>query len=175
MNIYIKEISVDDDKKYFDLLIELANYENSYAKPVPEDFEYQEFQSFKETRVKMGMEDYISPKYVRTTTFWVMDGDLPVGYATLKHELKENTIGGHFGLCLKREYQNKGIGTYISELLSKCAYELGIEKVIYTAKKENIQSQKNINKIGAVYFKEDDKYYYYEDDLTKKYGIERKR
>lgn len=174
MNIYLKEISIEDDKKYFDLLLELANYENVYAKPVPGDFDYSEFDSFKQTRVWMGSSEYNSPKYVRTTTYWVMDDLLPIGYATLKHELKENTVGGHFGLCLKKEYQNKGLGTLISDLLSKEAYNFGIEKVIYTSKKENIQSQKSVAKIGATYVREDDKYYYYEDDLTKKFQTGKK-
>lgn len=173
MNIYLKEIELEDDKKYFDLLVELANYKDVYAKPVPEDFLYEEFESFKNTRVNMGKEDYISPKYVRTTTYWVMDKNNPVGYATLKHELKGNTVGGHFGLCLKQEYQNKGLGIYISDLLSEKAYDFGIDKIVYTAKKENVQSQKNIQKINATYIKEDDKYYYYEDDLTKKYSKQR--
>ena len=44
---------VEDEDEFCDLLIELARYENTYARPVPSDFEPHEFDSFKRIRVKM--------------------------------------------------------------------------------------------------------------------------
>ena len=113
MNIWLKEISVDDSDEYGNLLIELSRYPDVYARPVPADFELEEFESFKRTRVKMAAGDNL-PSYVKqTSTYWVMDDNTPISYATLKHEIDINKPGGHFGLCLKKEYQNKGLGTIV--------------------------------------------------------------
>ena len=46
MNIWLKEIEITDDDKYCDLLIELAHYQDAYARPVPEDFTKEDFDFF---------------------------------------------------------------------------------------------------------------------------------
>ena len=165
MNIWLKELSMSDDKVYCDLLIELAKYEDVYARPVPKDFLYSEFEDFKKNRIRMRENDNLPSYVIPTSTFWVMDGDNPIGYATLSH----------FGLCLKKEYQNKGIGSIVSELLSKIAYyKLGIDEVIYTSKDENIQSQKSVEKIGGNLVKIEDGYHFYTISLKEKFEKERK-
>ena len=112
------------------------------------------------------------PKNItKTNTYFVMDNDIPIGYATIKHEIDINKPGGHIGCCLKKEYQNKGIGKIVSDELSKIAYyEIGIDKLIYTSKNENVQSQKSITKMDAKFLGVHDGYHFYEVDLTKKYG-----
>ena len=117
MNIYLKPIELEDGKEYCDLLIELARYEDAYARPVPSDFEPHEFESFKATRVKMASGVDLPSTVTQTNTYWVMDDVSPIGYATLKHKVDLSKPGGHFGCCLKKEYQNKGIG---KELVHRC-------------------------------------------------------
>ena len=101
MNIWLKPIEVEDGKEYCDLLIELARYEDTFARPVPKDFEPEEFSSFKETRIRMSMSE-IRPGIPKTNTYWVMNDISPIGYATLKHEVDLTKPGGHFGCCLKK-------------------------------------------------------------------------
>lgn len=170
MNIWLKEIELEDGKDYCDLLIELAQYKDVHARPVPEDFTEDEFEGFKKNRIRM-RENIDLPKNVTpTNTYWVMEDNHPIGYATLKHKANSNTIGGHFGLCLKKEYQNKGIGMVVSDLLSKIAYtELGIEEIIYTSKKENVQSQRSVEKIGGKLIDEHDGYFFYSVDIKNIY------
>ncbi len=169
MNVWLKEITTNDGKEYRDVLMALAKYPDVFARPVPSDFEEREFPSFLESRVRMRTGDNL-PKYVKITdTYWVMLDDKPIGYATLKHEADLQKPGGHLGLCLLKEYQNKGIGSIVSELLSQKAYELGIEDLIYTSKDENIQSQKSLDKIGATLVSVHDGYHYYMVNLKDKY------
>ena len=123
---------------------------NVYARPIPEPMEYEEFDEFKKARVNMKHKELIPENVLPTTTYWVMKDNIPIGYATLKHEMDMEKPGGHFGLCLKKEYQNQGIGSIVSQLLAeKAYYELGIEEVIFTSKEDNIQSQKSVEKIGG--------------------------
>ena len=174
MNIWLKEIELDDGIKYYELLSELSRYEDVYAKPVPEDFSLEEYEYFKKTRVHMASGINLPNNVVQTDTYYVMSEYEPIGYATLKHKVDMDKPGGHFGCCLKKEYQNKGIGTIVSELLSKRAYfEIGLDKVIYTAKDENIQSKRSLEHIDAKYIKKQNGYHFYEVDLRLKFEKER--
>lgn len=176
MNIWLKEISVNDDEKFCDLLIELANYKDVYARPVPSDFSYDDYESFKKTRVRMANNDNLPSSVFPTSTYWVMSDDEPIGYATLKHKIDENIPGGHFGCCIKKKYQNKGIGTIVSNELSRIAYyDLGIEEVVYTSKNENIQSQRSLEKIGAELINIHDGYHFYKVNLKDKFENKERR
>ncbi len=169
MNIWLKPISVEDGKEYCDLLIELARYPDAYARPVPEDFAEDEFEGFKRARVKMAAGIDLKPTIPQTSTYWVMDEDTPIGYATLKHTVDPTKPGGHFGCCLKKEYQNKGIGNIVADLLSEIAYnELGIEEVIFTSKDENVQSQRSVAHIGGELIGIHDGYHFYKVNIKKK-------
>lgn len=169
MNISLKEVSLEDDERYCDLLIELANYSDVYARPVPNDFTRDHFEFFKKARVMMAMGENLPKNVVPTNTYWVMDDDTPIGYATLKHEATIDNKNGHFGLCLKKKYQNKGIGTIVTNMLSEIAYDdLGLKEVIYTSKDENIQSQRSLEKIGAVLVSIHDGYHFYTLNIEEK-------
>ena len=137
MNIYLKQIEMSDGKEYSDLLMELSHYKDAYARPVPSDFSEEEFEDFKKNRIRMRNNDNLPDYVVPTSTYWVICDDKVIGYATLKHRIDVNKVGGHFGCCLKKDYQNKGIGNIVAELLSKIAYydlpcrdRLGLVKVV---------------------------------------------
>ena len=171
--IWLKEVSVNDGEEFCDLLIELANYDEAYAKPVPGDFSKDDFQSFKEARVQMALGENLPSYVVPTSTYWIMDQNEAIGYATLKHWVDPNKPGGHLGCCLKRSHQNQGLGTIVANKLSEIAYNnLGITELVYTSKDENIQSQKSLEKIGAKLVSTHDGYHFYVVDLSKKYGKE---
>jgi len=166
MNITLKPIELEDGQEYCDLLIELARYKDVYARPVPSDFEPNEFDSFKRARVQLAAGIDLRPGIKQTSTYWVMDDISPIGYATLKHEVDLTKPGEHFGLCLKKEYQNKGIGTIVSNELSKIAYyDLGIEEVIFTSKNENEQSKRSVAKIGGTLVKVENGYHFYKFNI----------
>lgn len=174
MEIWLKEVSNNDGIEYFNLLNELSSYQDVYAKPIPEPIDYNEYKDFIAARVKLS-QTYETFNRIPTTTYWVMNINEPIGYATLKHKADFDKVGGHLGCCLKKEYQNKGIGKIVSEELSKIAYEdLGIDKIIYTSKNENKQSQRSLEKIDANFICSKDGYRFYEVDLTKKYGEKRR-
>ena len=169
MNIWLKEINIEDGEEYCNCLLELAHYPDAYARPVPSDFTAEEFPSFKNTRVKMKNGIPERPNIPKTTTFWVMDGEKPIGYATLKHTVDITKPGGHFGCCLVKEYQNKGVGTIVANELSRIAFEeLGIEEVVYTSKDENIQSQKSVEKMGGTLIGIHDGYHFYKINIKEK-------
>lgn len=176
MNIWLKEISIDDDKRFCDLLIELANYKDVYARPVPKDFTPDEFESFKKTRIRMSNNDNLPSHVFQTSTYWIMSDEEPIGYATLKHKIDENIPGGHLGVCLKKEYQNKGLGITASlQLASIAYYKLGLEEIVCTSKNENLQSQRALDKAGAKLTSIHDGYHFYKVNLKEKFEDKERR
>ena len=174
MNIWLKEITSEDGKEYYDILMELSSYKDAYAKPLWDDeMSLENFEYFKQVRLKMKDASNIPESVMPTSTYWIMNESEPIGYATLKHKIDPNKPGGHFGCCLIKRYQNKGIGSLVADELSRIAFEdLGIEEVIYTSKNENIQSQKSVDKIGATLIGIHDGYHFYSVDLRKKFNKE---
>ena len=169
MNIWLKPISMEDGDDFYNCLMELSNYEDAYAKPVPEGFPREDFASF--VKIRMQMVDGIPnrPNIPKTNTYWVMDDEKPIGYATLKHTVDMKKPGGHFGCCLIKEYQNKGVGSIVSRLLSEIAVnELGLEEVLFTSKNENIQSQKSVEKMGGKLIDIHDGYHFYTLNIKEK-------
>ena len=173
MNIWLKELAIDDGIEYLELLNELSTYENVYARPVPQKIDENEFKYFKELRIKL-RNNYNLPKgVIPTTTYWIMNNNEPIGYGTIKHYIDFSKPGGHFGLCLKKDYQNKGIGMIVSDKMSEIALnELGIEEVIYTSKSENEQSKRSVEKIGGKFISEHDGYCFYKVNIKEKYQKE---
>ena len=134
--------------------------------------------------------------------FWKEHNDVNVSYEDANENLIEWTKEGHIlyfisvdneyvgfvhlgsrgceidwleDIFVLPEYQNKGIGMVVSDLLSEIAYnEYNIEELIYTAKLENTQSQKSIEKLGGVFINSNDGYMFYKVDLLKKYEEGRK-
>ena len=167
MDIWLKELDINDGKEYLELLMTLSSYDDVYARPVPSDFSREEFEFFKEVRVKMKDNEY--SKLCPIITYWVMNDNIPIGYATLKHTVDMTKPGGHFGCCLIKEYQNKGVGTIVSNLLSEIAVnEIGLEEVLFTSKDENIQSQKSVEKMGGRLIGIHDGYHFYMMNIKEK-------
>jgi len=166
MNIWLKPISLEDGQEYCDLLIELARYPDAYARPVPADFEPHEFASFKKARICMATGIDLKPTIPRTNTYWVMQDEIPIGYATLKHKVDMTKPGGHLGCCLKKEYQNKGIGSIVAAQLAQIAKEeLGLEELIFTSKNENEQSKRSVAHLGGELIGVHDGYHFYKVNI----------
>ena len=169
MDVYLKELTETDGHDYYDLLIELASYDDALAKPVPEVFPYEEFKEYLQDRVRMKNKDLIPKRIKPTTTYWVMGDEQPIGVATLKQEIDVDKPGGNFGCCLKKDYHNKGIGVMVaSELSNIASHEYGLDSVIYTSKDNNLQSQRSIIKIGEELVSIHDGYHFYKVDISDK-------
>ena len=141
MNIWLKEITLEDGKEYYDILMELSSYKDAYAKPLPDDeMSLEDFEYFKQVRLKMKDASNIPESVMPTSTYWIMNESEPIGYATLKHKIDPNKPGGHFGCCLIKRYQNKGIGSDIIRDTGNYLKQLGYKKVRLGVDKENPQS-----------------------------------
>jgi predicted acetyltransferase len=95
----------------------------------------------------------LKPGHVPASTFWLMaEDDSIVGWVNIRHGLTDNLKhrGGHVGYYIRPGYRRKGYGTLICKLGLEKACELGIRPVLITCAKDNIGSNRIIQKNGGV-------------------------
>ncbi len=89
----------------------------------------------------------------QTTYIFVDENNYVYGACNIRHRLKGMLInhGGNVGYCIRPSKRNLGYGTkMLKAILDKCM-ELGLSRVLITARVENDASNKLIVRCGGVY------------------------
>lgn len=154
MNLYLREVSLNDGTRELEYLRNLPVDENGFCNPaVSEDLVNDK--SFKKWLIKKVNEAKginLKQGYVPQTLYWVMLNDDIVGIGKLRHYLNGNLLvnGGHIGLGISSNHRHSGIGTKALKLLLDKACELGVEDVLLTNYEDNIASRRIVEKCGGV-------------------------
>ena len=109
----------------------------------------------------IGLEDWMVP----SSTFWLMDGDTPIGQGNLRHRLTNalRESGGHIGYAIAKPYRGKGYGKELLRLLIAQARAMGItENLLVTVRLNNIPSRRTAEACGGILVKENDERAFYE-------------
>ena len=162
MNIYLKNLSLDDGKDIFYMLKRIGNNENSFTNPVHD----MSFEQFKEWLIEAQQQSFgknLPKGYVRQSIYWLMKDNTPVGIGKIRHELTEYSRrkGGNIGYAIDPIYRNLGYGKTILNQLIKKAKALNITEFILTVDKGNIYSKKIVEKNGGVLFDENTERWYF--------------
>ncbi len=99
---------------------------------------YEDFKIWlqKEFSVDNGdIEDGMVPQ----SSYWMYDGDTPVGYGRIRHYLNDylEKIGGHIGYAIASNKRGKGYGTEILSLLNQKCVDLGLKEIQIGANVDN--------------------------------------
>lgn len=132
-----------------------------------------DFAAYVQNRIDYSVGRNLRPGYVPASTFWLMDGDGSiVGWVSLRHRLNENLAhrGGHIGYYIRPSARCKGYGTLICRLALCEAKKLGIERVLITCAKDNVGSNRIIQKNGGVL--ENDVWDEQDKELVNRYWVE---
>ncbi len=92
--------------------------------------------------------------YVPDSTYWLMDANGTIlGRVSIRHRLTGKLMqrGGHIGYYIRPSARQKGYGTLICKLGLEKARELGIKRVLITCAKDNIASNRIIEKNGGIF------------------------
>ncbi len=151
--IFLKKLSLNDDEKIYNMLQEIACNDNGFHNKV-NGMTYEEFRKWlkKEYAVDNGkLEKWMAPQ----TSYWLYDGDKPVGYGRIRHYLNDNLeqTGGHIGYAIRSTERGKGYGNTILTLLLEECKTLNIETVQIGANLDNTPSNKIILKHNGVLFR----------------------
>ena len=98
------------------------------------------------------------------TTFWLMDGDTPVGQGNLRHRLTDalRQAGGHIGYAVASDQRGKGYGRALLGLLLEEARRMGItEEILVTVYLGNLPSRRVAESCGGELRRETEERAYY--------------
>lgn len=137
MNIWLKPLELEDGDEFFEILSTLSKYDDFKARPVPDFFKKEDYETFKRATLRMANNDNLPSCIIPTNTYWIMHEEAPIGYATLRHYLHELSSDGYIKYSLLKQYQNQGLENIIENMLETIAIEeLGID---------NFSQNKNYN------------------------------
>ena len=147
--VYLKKLSLTDDIEIYDMLQEIASNDNGFHNKVC-GMTYKFFKEWlvKEYSVDNGnLEDWMVPQ----TSYWLYDGEQPIGYGRIRHYLNDNLAetSGHIGYAIRRKERAKGYGNKLLSLLLEECKILGIGTVQIGANTNNIPSNKIILNHGG--------------------------
>lgn len=96
------------------------------------------------------------PDRVVSDYFWITDGSGPaevVGFIAVRHDLTEflRQSGGHIGYSVRPSRRREGHAAAALELALDRLASLGVDRALLTADKDNVASQRTIERAGGVY------------------------
>ena len=148
--LYLRPAARNDGEEFYDMLQHIGREENGFlnnAYGIP----YDEFPAYLARKVDMaqgiGLEDWMVP----ASTYWLMDGNVPVGQGNLRHRLTEKLrdAGGHIGYAVASDQRGKGYGRELLRLLLEEARRMGItEDILVTIYPGNAPSRRVLEKAG---------------------------
>lgn len=169
--LYLQAVSLEDGREFYDMLQRIGAKENGFINHV-NGMAYADFSDWLARHVNMaqgiGLEDWMVP----SSTFWLMDGGVPVGQGNLRHRLTEKLreAGGHIGYAIDSAQRGKGYGKALLRLLLEEARRMGIqEDILVTVYPENIPSRRIAEHCGGELRNENEEraYYWFSDGQSR--------
>ena len=137
----LRPASVADGLEVWKMLHEIGPGENGFGNDgaaVP----LSKFGEYLQTRVDMEAGLGLPSGHVPFTTFWLLDGERPLGISKLRHYLTPNLKkqGGHIGYCIRPSARGMGYGRELLRLTLKAARDRSIAEVLVTINRGNLAS-----------------------------------
>lgn len=166
MSLEIRELNVLDGIDIFEMLQELPADENGFMNPM-KGKSYDEYKEWlkraKHNSEQVGM---IDGWKVPETTFWFFEDGKPVGYGKIRHFLTDKLLkeGGNIGYSICPSARNKGLGKKFVENLIIESKKIGVNRLLFTIKNDNLASIKAaLSNGGVIERKSDERHYIYID------------
>ena len=147
--VYLKRLSPKDGLEIYEMLQEILPNDNGFHNKVcGATFDEYRIWLNNEYEVDNGrLEDWMVPQ----SSFWLYDGNIPVGYGRIRHKLNENLekTSGHIGYAIRRTFRQRGYGNKILKLLLDECKKIGLVSIQISANENNIPSNKVILNNGG--------------------------
>ena len=158
----LKELSINDGQDIYDMLQRIGPSENAFRNDV-NGMTYQQYKEWLDLQAAWARGERLPDGYVKQWTYWLYDGDVPVGYGKLRERVTEQSkkFGGNLGFALDPLARGKGFGNVGIALLLKQAKENGIKEIFSTCEKYNYKSKFMQEKNGAKLVNEDNERWYF--------------
>lgn len=162
----LKPLSLSDGEPVYQMLQGIGKNENGFHNDV-KGMTYAEYLAWLQREYGYDHGVHMPDWMVPQTSYWLMDGETPVGCGRLRHELNDalRETGGHIGYAIALPYRGRGYGNQVLALLIDEARKLGIRRLQLSAQADNAPSNKVIRANGGVLFRECDGRYIYRIDV----------
>jgi len=161
--LYLQPLSLADGREFYDMLQQIGPNENGFINRVC-GMDYESFPLWLERQVNMAQGIGLADWMVPSSTFWLMDGGVPVGQGNLRHRLTDalRESGGHIGYAVASGQRGKGYGKELLRLLLKEARRMGItEEILVTVNPGNTASRRVAEANGGELRRETEEHVYY--------------
>ncbi|MBR2019305.1 MAG: GNAT family N-acetyltransferase [Clostridia bacterium] len=162
MNLYLRQLSVDDGKDVYAMLKDIEEVENSFTNPVKQ-MSYAQYREWLIQQDNWHRGVNLPDGYSAQTIYWLMMDEIPVGIGKIRHRLTESSRinGGNIGYAIATAYRCRGLGTELLRLLLKKAKQISCSEILLTVDKNNFASRSVIEKNGGRFIKEDDQRWFF--------------
>ena len=161
MDMELRKINQEDAFSEWQFISELPaeenGVENSYHGVSYDEYVEKVLPKIMSYEHPENMPDWFVPE----TIYYLWVGDVLVGEFRIRHHLTEalRTGAGHIGYSIRKELRGKGYGTAGLKLTLEKAREIIPEdEVFFRVRKDNIASQRVLEKNGAYVAGEDDEH-----------------
>lgn len=159
----IRQLRPDDGTEIFNMLQYIGRDENEFTNEV-NGMQYADYKEWLKKQDNWAHGIGLCDGYVVQTTYWLFNGDIPIGYGKIRDELtaQSRIRGGNIGYAIASPYRGQGYGTYLMKSLIETAKKKGIKERLATVQKFNYPSKTVIEKCGGKLIRETDERWYFE-------------
>lgn len=145
----LKLLALTDGLDIYEMLQQIAKDDNGFHNQAC-GMTYEQFICWLEKEYGYdhgALEDWM----VSQSSYWLYDGDTPVGYGRLRHRLNDalRETSGHIGYAIARPHRGQGYVTRLLALLLKECRKLGIPQVQIGCNAQNKPSARVIERSGG--------------------------
>lgn len=145
MKIELKELSINDGKDIYEMILEIGLGENGFTNSFQTN-SFEEFKSSLARLVEVAKGINLMDGYVPQTVYWLYAKDRPVAFGKLRHHLNEKLqeYGGHVGYIVRPSERGKGYGKLFLAEVVKAAKTKYIDELLITCDEYNQRSRRVI-------------------------------
>ena len=161
--LYLQPLSLTDGREFYDMLQHIGANENGFINRVC-GMDYENFPLWLEKEVNMAQGIGLADWMVPASSYWLMDGGVPVGRGNLRHRLTDalRESGGHIGYAVASNQRGKGYGRELLRLMLEEARRMGItEEILVTVNPGNTASRRVAEANGGQLRRETEEHVYY--------------
>lgn len=171
-SVSLVELNGNEGNRIYEMLQRIGSYENAFNNEV-NGMSYEQYEKWLIRQLEWARGENLPTGYVRQWTYWLYEGDKPVGYGKLREKLTEKSrkFGGNIGFAIDPLSRSKGYGYILFDMLLEEASSKEISEIISTVERSNLASKRIHEKCGGVLISSDELRYVFDfSDRLKRKG-----
>ena len=160
------ELSPNDGKNIYDMLQRIGADENAFNNEV-NGMTYEEYKKWLLKQNAWSRGELLPEGYVKQWTYWLYDGNNPIGYGKLREKVTEQSrkFGGNLGFAIDPLHRGKGYGNFLFSELLDTAKKKGLKEVWSSVEKYNYVSKHVHERNGGKLINENAKRWFFFFDI----------